>query len=256
MANVRIIGKKGSQSRKAISDATGIGLYTGQTGIDAVINYGLAGDRLHAALNKYKNLKNIPMLNKYVGLSKFLVVKKAAEKNILVPESKNSLSKNDRLSDWIEKRVHSSQGNGIIAAHRRSEIAGKYYQRMIKDRRYEFRVHAFRWLPKEEWTINKRIGPADQIAWNFHQGGHFQSVRYPNKYQVFLDAKEISVKILEMLNMAFGAVDLIVDNDMKVYFIEVNSSPGFSEFNRSVYVNAMNELKNLSAREISKLGRK
>ena len=257
MAVVQIIGRKGSKSRKAISDQTGIRLFTGKgKAPDVIVNYGLAGRKLDAFLRKTPKANEIPIVNKYVGRPKHLAIRDAEKVGVLVPETRLSLPRTARLSDWIEKRMHSSQGLGIKEATRRGQLLGKYYQRMIKDRRYELRVHAFLWLPDSEWVINKRVGPADQIAWNFHQGGHFKSVYHPNKYKVFKGAKDISKKVLEVRGMAFGAVDLIVDNEMKVYFIEVNSSPGFSVFSEGVYVGAMNELKALSAREARKFGRR
>jgi len=255
MAVVQIVGKKGSRSRKAISDDTGIKLFLGKGKPVAIINYGLAGQKLDQFFRKYPSARNIPMINKYVGRPKHLAISDAEKAGILVPETRLSLPRTARLDDWIEKKMHSSQGKGIKQATRRGKLLGKYYQQMIKDRRYEIRVHAFLWLPIEEWSLNKRVGPHDQIAWNFHQGGHFQSVRYPNKYKVFLESKEIAKKVLENRNMAFGAVDLIVDNDMKIYYIEVNSSPGFEELNQGVYFNAFRSLSELSAKEVRKYAR-
>lgn len=254
MANVCIVGKKGSKSRKAITDNTGIKLYKGGK-VDAIVNYGLAGPRLREYLSKYPSARSIPILNKYVGLSKLTAVQEAHKAGILVPESRLTLPRLADLSKWIEKRVHSSQGNGICAARGRGRLTGKYYQEMISDRRFELRVHAFLWIPQEEWALHKRHGDDDQIAWNYHQGGHFSTVRFPNKYGVFIEAKKIAEAILKMRNMAFGAVDLIVDSHMKVYFIEVNATPGFTELSQNIYFDAMKKLTRLSAREVAKLGR-
>jgi glutathione synthase/RimK-type ligase-like ATP-grasp enzyme len=127
---------------------------------------------------------------------------------------------------------------------------------MIDDRRFELRVHAFSWIPQEQWRINKRHGPANQIAWNFAQGGHFSNVRSPNGYKVFREAKEIAAKILEIRSMEFGGVDLIVDNKMRVYFIEVNASPGFEDLNRQIYIDAFSKLKDMSAAQVRRLARK
>lgn len=249
-----IIGK--SRSRKTISAKTGIKLYKGQTGAKLIINYGIGGTSLSNLLKKLKTPDNVPVANRYVGLSKLHVVKKMATYDVLVPESKLSLSPKDKLSDWIEKKIYSAQGNGIIAARGRETIPGKYYQKMVTDRKYELRVHAFSWLPQSSWKIDKRIGPADQIAWNFHKGGHFQSVSEQSGNQgVFNKAKDISKKVLDVLGMSFGAVDFIVDKSLGLYFIEVNSSPGFSELNEKVYVAAMNSLKNMDIKEAAKFGR-
>ena len=97
MANVRIIGKKGSQSRKDISANTAVKLYTGQRNIDAIVNYGLAGQKLLDFFKKYPSAKRIPMINKNIGHSKYFVIKKAEEHNIKVPDSLMSLPKTAKL---------------------------------------------------------------------------------------------------------------------------------------------------------------
>lgn len=254
MANVFIIGKKGSRSRLAIAKNTSVKLYKGQKA-DAIVNYGLPGMKLRQSLRKYPSANNVPIINKYVGVSKLIAVQEAHKAGIIVPESKIALSRTNNADEWIEKRIHSSQGNGICAARGRNRITGKYYQKMIFDRRFELRVHAFLWVPQDNWTLSKREGPSDQIAWNYHQGGYFSTVRRPNSYRVFMEAKRISEEILKIRDMSFGAVDLIVDNTMKIYFIEVNASPGFTELNQSVYFDAMTQLASLSVKKVSNLGR-
>ena len=254
MANVYIIGNRASKSCKAIADNTGIRKYTGQKA-DVLVNYGLSGEKFELFFRKYPSATKIPMINKRVGRSKYSVIKEV-EQEVDVPETRLSVPETAKLSDWIEKRVHSSQGRGIIAARGRGKLVGKYYQKMVKDRKYELRVHAFSWIPKKDWAVHKRIGPPDQIAWNFHQGGHFQSVKSPNNHEIFIDAKDISEKILRIMGMSFGAVDFIVDNSMKIYFIEINSSPGFSELSEGIYFDAMAKLKALPVAEIRKLASK
>lgn len=254
MATIKIIGKKGSQSRKDISANTPVKLYTGQRNVDTIVNYGLAGQRFIDFLKKYPSARSIPIINRNVGHSKYLVVKKAAEQNIEVPESLMSLPKTVRLSEWIEKKVNSSQGKGIIEARGRDKINGKYYQKMVEDRKFELRVHAFLWIKPEEWALHKRLGPDNQVAWNFHQGGHFQLVRYPNDYKIFLTAKDYSTRVLNMLGMAFGAADFIVDKNNRVYFIEINSSPGFTPLSEKIYYNAMTRLTEISTKELLKYG--
>jgi hypothetical protein len=250
MAVVAFIGKRGSKACREIREDTGIRLYLGKkrwkTPPDVLINYGLTGRKLDALLRKIPSARGIPTINGRVGISKYSAVQAAKKIGVPVPDSRETLPKSARLGDWIEKRHNSSRGFGIRKARGRGRMAGKYYQQMIKDRRFELRVHSFLWVPSSEWKLSKRHGPADQITWNFHQGGHFSTVRRPNDYPVFLEAKEIATKVLKQRGMGFGAVDLIVDNNMKVWFIEVNSSPGFTELNRPVYANAFNKLKKLS----------
>ena len=194
------------------------------------------------------------MVNKYVGRSKLSDVNKAAKNGILVPESRLTLRIADNLKEWIEKKIYSSQGKGIIEARGRKRIIGKYYQRLVTNRRFELRVHAFLWVPTDEWKIHKRLGPADQIAWNFHQGGYFQTVTSPNKHEVFRKAKDISKKLLGIYGAAFGAVDFIVDSDLNVLFIEINSSPGFSNLSDYIYFSAMKDLSEMPKKNVIKYG--
>ncbi len=252
MENIRIAGRKGSKAVKMIADETDIKRYLGRKHkTDAIINYGLAGDHLRAFNRKYPDAKRLPVVNANVGYSKLTAVRRAASNNILVPESKSSLARNDDAKNFIEKRTNSIGGIGICQAKSKGSIPGKYYQQFISNRRYELRVHAFTWT--DNWTVQKRIGPADTIAWNFKQGGHFITVRNPESYKIFVEAREISAKILKMLDMSFGAVDFIVDTDYRVYFIEINSGPGFTNLSGQIYFDAFTKLKTLKQKEIFNL---
>ena len=216
---------------------------------DILINYGLNKDRLATFFKMYPSARKTPILNRYVGYSKFKVVQRAASQDVTAPETKLSLSIKDKKANWIEKRVNSIGGKGICWARKKGQIQGKYYQQFIKNRIYEIRVHAFKWLPQDKWSVQKRYGSDNEIAWNYSNGGHFATVRNPQSYNVFREAAEVSNKILTMLGMNFGAVDFIVDNGYKLYFIEINSAPGFTELSKKIYVNAFDSLKNLSRKQ-------
>ena len=245
MNKVFIIGKDPSKIYKIIHKKTGIPIYKGENKktVDIIINYGVTGKTLHTFFETYPSTNFVPMLNKFIGRSKFLAIKDAQKSGILVPDTKLKLSNKDKLNDWIEKKLHSNKGIGIKVARKKDKIIGKYYQKIITPKRYEIRVHAFNWLPKEEWAVQKRIGPTDQIAWNFHQGGHFITIHNPILFSIFKEAIDITEKILKIRKMSFGAVDFIVSQDLKVYFIEINSAPGFSNLSAPIYINAFNKLK-------------
>lgn len=249
---LRLVAKPGSKARKEITAATGISRYTGNkdNAVTAIINYGLCGDHLNAFLRKYPAAAKIPMLNKSIGCPKYTAVKAASKHGILVPETKLNLSKEDKLEEWIIKRQHSIGGLGIKYAPSRDPKEGHYYQKFIKNRRYELRVHAFTWT---NCTVQKRLGKSDVIAWNFKNGGHFVGITKPEKYKLFNDAIQIALKILEIRAMAFGAVDFIVDTDGTLYFIEVNSSPGFTDFSKHIYVDAFNALAKCSRAQVLEL---
>ncbi len=253
MAKIRIMGKKGSKACKEIVDKAGIPRYLGNRHqADVLINYGLAGDRLAGYYVRFPSARKISTINKHVGYSKLNVINRAKSIGILTPDSKLALSKADNKNEWIEKKFSSQGGIGICAARGKGALKGKYYQRFIKDRTYELRVHAFKWLDMYDYKIQKRLGSRDEIAWNFSKGGHFVTVHNHNTHEVFKSAKTISKKILELLNMSFGAVDFIVDKERRLYFIEVNSAPGFSGLSDSVYINAFKILKDLPKNKLLK----
>jgi len=252
MAQIRIIGKKGSRAVKDIKSDSDIRGFVGKIKADAIINYGLAAPQLDNFFKKNPSARSVPIVNRHVGYSKYNVARRAMEKGIPVPETKLSLSKSDKVSDYIEKRIASIGGKGIIKARGKERLKGKYYQKFIQDRRYELRVHAFLWVPKEEWRVQKRLGSDKEIAWNYKNGGHFVSVHNPRSYKSFVQAEDIAEKVLKMLGMSFGAVDFLVDGRHNVYFIEVNSAPGFTELSKPIYVNAFNRLNKMRPKDVFK----
>jgi glutathione synthase/RimK-type ligase-like ATP-grasp enzyme len=75
----------------------------------------------------------------------------------------------------------------------------------------------------------------------------------PHASRTFTEAMVISNKILELLGMSFGAVDFLVTADYKVYFIEINSAPGFSELSKPIYVDAFTRLKTIGKKDLNAL---
>lgn len=252
MALIRIVGKKGSRAVKDIKADTGIRGFVGKVKADAIINYGLAGPQLDSFFRKFPSARRVPIINRHVGYSKYNVARRAADKGIDVPETKMSLGKSDKVSDYIEKRTASIGGKGIIKARGKAKLNGKYYQKFIENRRYELRVHAFLWIPQEQWRVQKRLGSDKEIAWNYKNGGHFASVHSPRSYKTFVQAEEIAEKVLKMLGMSFGAVDFLVDNRHNLYFIEVNSAPGFTELSKPIYVDAFGRLNEMRPKDVLK----
>lgn len=253
MLELRIIGKKGSNACKVIRTETGIRNYrlhsTGS--IDGLINYGLTGDPLRDFLRSFPKVARLPILNKNIGHSKLSVVRKAEHDGIRVPKSKTSLLASEDKKKWIEKRYNSIGGHGICFARGKGTLDGKYYQEFIPDRVYELRVHAFKWLDKKDWEVQKRHGDKNQIAWNFSAGGHFTTVHNPDSYRVFREAKNITDKVLSLLGMDFGAADFLVNSHYELYFIEINSAPGLGGLSDHIYCEAFEALKNLTKREFT-----
>ncbi|RKX65958.1 MAG: hypothetical protein DRP42_04025 [Tenericutes bacterium] len=253
MAEVRLIGRKGSRACADIVNESATKRFFRGSHADILVNYGLAGKHMRAYLKRMPRATGIPTINKHLGYSKYTVIKKVDDEGILVPISKRSLGKNDRVIDFIEKRLFSAGGVGIKKATKKGSINRKYYQQFVEDRRYELRVHAFRWQDPKDWCVSKRLGDHDTIAWNYKQGGHFQSVNDPQGYKVFRDASDISNGVLTLLDMGFGAVDFVITNDGDIYFLEVNSGPGFEDLNKPIYIKAFDDLASTSIVQLRKL---
>jgi len=253
MARIKMINRKGSKACRAIREECGIYMYKGKSKYmpDVLLNWGSSGDKLRKFYSRYPSARKIPTINKDVGISKLRAVNVAKDHEILVPDSKLTLNKQEKKSHFIEKRINSIGGKGICSARGKQRITGKYYQEFIKNRIYEVRVHAFKWCDAH---VQKRYGKKDEIAWNFSNGGRFQTVHNPEAYSVFVRAVDTSKKILDIFGMGFGAVDFLVDADYNLYFIEINSAPGFQALSKDIYINAFNKLKEMTPKQINKLG--
>lgn len=248
------MGKKGSNSCKDIREGAEVKRYVGKKyRTDVIINYGLNGRSLANFYGRHPSARNVPTINKMVGYSKYKVINMAKRAGIKVPDSKLSLGKLDRRDGWIEKRFNSQSGWGIRKARGKGEIPGKYYQRYVKDRTFEIRVHAFKWT--KDWRVQKRHGKAGEIAWNHRNGGHFVSAHDPTRYKIYREAMDITDRVLDLLGMSFGAADFIVDKNNTVWFIEINSAPGFQELSKGIYIKAFKKLKDMSLKQVLKYTR-
>lgn len=248
--DVRIVGRKGSKAVTRIVKATNLGRYSKKC--DVVVNYGLAGKRMRAFTGKHPSISRKPMLNKFIGCSKHTAIKDAEEAGIKVPKTFLSLPDKYKIKDFIVKKFHSQGGKGIAIAKTRKRLTDKYYQEFIQDRKYELRVHGFLWVDSEEWLTQKRFGKEGEIAWNYHNGGRFQTIRHPNSYDIFVKAKEITKEVLKIRNMSFGAVDFIVTNSGELLFLEINSAPGFTELSEGAYIGAFSQLAKFNKNKIIK----
>ena len=228
-------------------------MYKGNTKYmpDVLVNYGVAGAKLKKFYKNYPSALNIPTINKHIGMSKLKMINIVSKQDINVPESKLILSPKDKPIDFIEKRIKSIGGIGICKARGKRKVKGKYYQKYIQDRAYEIRVHAFEWM--KDLHVQKRYGKEDEIAWNFRNGGYFQTVHNPKSYKIHSEAIDVSRKILKLFKMGFGAVDFLVDSSLNLYFIEINSAPGFQELSEDIYVEAFTALKDINTAALNKL---
>ena len=220
-----------------------------------VVNFGLVGD-------KWENFKfgtesflkpSCKKINWNLEPNKFKAAFICGKNDIQSPKiypynsSPVNFFDDEHYGEWIVKPKYSIGGKGIVEWEGQNLTKGQYFQRRIKNRAYELRVHAFKWVSPDKWLVFKRTHPAGeaQLTWNFKQGGSFSTIENGN-VGIFKRAKEASLKVLECLNQDFGAVDFICSKDddpLIPWFIEINSSPGMKIPGvKQAYVSAFNSL--------------
>ena len=246
---------RGSATAKMIMQETGIPRWGRRVRADLLINYGVAGDKFTDWQRRNPYGRQLPMLNKPISLNKYEVIKKVSDQfdaalNVPVPETRKRLERIHAPEGWLWKPFYSQGGQGIEIATDRHAPWNKYFQEYIHNRVYELRIHAFKWIPQDEWAVQKRVSEdAEAITWNHHTGGTFVTVN-DRSQRVFQDAIKHSSQVLYELSMQFGGVDFIVDSNREVYFIEINSAVGCHGLSDPIYVDAFERLKGMDIREV------
>lgn len=206
------------------------------------LNYGLQGGKLSSFLSRNPHIARLPILNRTQHGNKFddvMAVRDALERNPLdACFAPDSTSNSDTPADgtWILKPYWSLGGKDIEAytGQPTTTRAGKrrYFQKRVPNRRYEMRVHAWKWVDPQHWIFQKKTheGGEAQLTWNHHTGGKFNTVREP--YDPMHDRmREFTKLIMNTLGYQFGAVDYIVSNPsgapLQTWFIEWNLAPGW-----------------------------
>jgi glutathione synthase/RimK-type ligase-like ATP-grasp enzyme len=244
---ISIYGRPGSHAVKEIVKGTSLVRYRKEC--TTVVNYGLAGKRLDFFRKKFPSSINKPTINRNIGISKYKMVKSVESIGLPVPDSYIKLPNSLDYNEFIIKKFNSQGGKGIKYATKRSQTTGYYYQRFINERQYELRVHAFSWISEDGWLVQKRIGDRDKIAWNFSEGGKFYTITN-KKTKIIKEAINITAKVLKKMDMGFGAADFILDNNNRLFFIEINSAPGFENLSRPYYIDVFNHLCKLDKNKV------
>lgn len=199
-----------------------------------------------------QDLRNI--VNGNLIFNKFRQIRTMIEAGIECPESVQGAP--DNLTDWIVKPYQSQGGRGIRRATEGDTPDTHYYQRYI-DKRREFRGHVALWLPNGErcFSIQEKKLPEgtnhrDVLCWNHDFGSFFHRSTTPNnraekraRFPLFARIEDICIKSCEAIGHDFGAVDLLMDNNRKLWVIEVNTRPGIdTEASWNIYIDVFRAL--------------
>jgi hypothetical protein len=230
--------------------------------IDMVINYGLKGQRLidwYRGNQRRAAFESLPQINGAPAINKYEAIQLAASHNVPTPETWRTIEyRGERDPDpnnFIFKPFFSQRGRGIVPMGTEPANAHGYYQRMIPNRRYEVRVIGATWY-NEPWAVYKKTPgagmPEGQIAWNHDQGGVFRRVE-DITLRVFDECIGYTRTMLNAMDLHFGAADFIVDEDRRIYFIEMNTRPGFTaDYGIGYYVSMFRDLLERNESEINR----
>jgi ribosomal protein S6-L-glutamate ligase RimK-like protein len=141
-------------------------------------------------------------------------------KAILGRENKTSQGRGIEIYHSIEEwRRKFPKGRGTI----KGEQAHDFYVELL-DCKSEHRMHVFQGQIVCE--LNKRIKPGT-IIHNCSLGSPliFGRITHPQRNLM----EEYSIKAVQACGLDFGAVDIFVDKNDKVYILEVNSDPGMPD---------------------------
>jgi hypothetical protein len=242
-----VFGKPGSTYMKIIRKYVNGWLPNWRESYDGALNYGLQGGKLSDYLSRNPRVAHLPILNRTQHGNKHQdceAVTNALETNQIDACHVPAISKIPGSAShgwyvptdgtWILKPYWSFGGRNIVPYTGNESIGNRYYQQRVPKRRYEMRVHAWKWVDPQHWIFQKKTheGGEEQLTWNHHTGGKFNTVREP--YDPLHDRmREFTSLIMDTLGYQFGACDFIISNPgergvpLKTWFIEWNLAPGW-----------------------------
>src|SRR6266850_1970603 len=110
---------------------------------------------------------------------------------------------------------------------------GQFYASELINKKAEFRVYTV--SGRAIGVSQKFPRDANSVAWNARCGGTVQTVSWDNWP---LRALKSAIRADELSGLDFAALDLIVDNEDKVYVLESNSAPSVSDYRAKCFARA------------------
>jgi hypothetical protein len=133
----------------------------------------------------------------------------------------------------IRPRNH-SQGRNLFVVHANDSDKiskldvvlnnlGSFYVSELIKKESEYRV--FIAQGKVVWVAEKLPDDRTQVAWNVHQGGSFQNVRFGSWNKNVI---KNSIESFNQSELDFGAVDVVVDSEGRAFTLEINTAPALT----------------------------
>jgi hypothetical protein len=233
-------------------------------------------------------VQNLPMINKKLVGNKLTALQNMSmndmEENI--PEWRTTPLA-EWEEGWITKPYASQAGRGIHKYTPSMLIPyGSYLQKDVKKFR-EFRAHIGLWLDNPVFTIQEKKPKPElwdatypegdheyewplhneamrgflPVTWNIESGFYFKRVTTPenriekvDRFPLIKRIEQVGIKAVKALGYQYGAVDILMSYDRKLYVVEVNSHPAIKNPNSvDIYNEALRPLQGISAQEFRTL---
>ncbi len=233
-------------------------------------------------------VQSLPMINKKLVANKLTALQNMAMSGMEehVPEFRISAPAIYE-EGWITKPYASQAGRGIRKFLPNTLLpTGCYLAKDVVKFR-EFRAHVGLWLdapvftiqekkPKEElwnatypdgehgyeWPISNRpMRGFLPITWNIESGFYFKRLTTPDnreekvdRYPLIGRVEDVAMRAVRALGYQYGAVDILMSDDRKLYVVEVNSHPAIkNEISKDIYNTALRPLKDLTTDQFNQL---
>jgi glutathione synthase/RimK-type ligase-like ATP-grasp enzyme len=186
--------------------------------------------KAHRVLNKKKAIELAR--DKYNSL---IVLKKAG---IEVP--KISQNPSDLKFPFLARKSHHQEAKDLfLCLQSRDTIQAKksgadYYIQYVPTKK-EFRIHI---INDKIVKVFEKIPSYDDKMITFVRNNAFASFKTTD----FDEANKIALKAVKILGLDFGAVDIILGDDNKLYVLEVNTAPRLNSNTLEIYVEEFTKL--------------
>lgn len=260
MSRVRINQYKPSKSAKALSEYLGVkrlktrgSTYRGRSS-DVVINWGNGKGNVGNA-RQINKLQNIQLASN--KLSTFSALDRAG---VSIPEYASSCSIFDDSTIVVARTTLSGHsGEGIVVGQPNElpyaplyvkyiEKVAEYRVIVVGDTAVDTKKKLKKSSPRDEEgnVIEEERIEHDPHVWNL-EGGYIMARQ---GFEVTDELKQLGIDAIKALGLDFGAVDIIEDEEGKLYVLEINTAFGLEGTTISLVGDALLGLINQSSEEI------
>ena len=138
-------------------------------------------------------------------------------------------------------------GKGIILARNKEELVKAPLYVFYTKKQDEYRVHVFSGKVIDiQRKARRRDIPDNQVDWRIrnHDNGFIYMREGINQIPYLKQMKEMAIKVVELTELDFGAVDRIYNADRgRLYVLEINTAPGLEGTTLMSYTEAMRRIK-------------